>query len=289
MFTIRLTKSFVLVLILIFAIDSYGQKMSPQEIVAKHLDSIGTKEDRAWIKNQVVVGDVQIKIKGSPRGIAGKALILSAGEKNMWGMNLVSNEYPQDRFAYNGKETVVGFARPGAYSDIGRFILSYRELLREGLMGGTLSSSWALFSTETKAPKLFYEGTKKIDGKETLAISYAPKGGSDLNIKMYFDKETYSHVRTEYTRVVAAKMGTSVDTSAGQGESRFRLVEDFSNFQKAGNLMLPAAYKLSYSFYNSSGLQSAQTPNRELELRFDLVSFSYNDALDANAFNIEAN
>lgn len=132
MFTIRLTKTLVLAVMLVFAVNSYAQKMSAEDILAKHLESIGTKENRAQIKNQLVVGDVQIKIAGNTSIIAGKALIISAGEKNMWGMNLASNEYPQDRFAYNGKDTAVGFARPGAYSDIGRFILSYREMLREG-------------------------------------------------------------------------------------------------------------------------------------------------------------
>jgi hypothetical protein len=286
MFTIRSTKALVLALILTFAINSYAQKMSPEEILAKHLDSIGTKESREQIKNQLVLGNVQIKIRGSASDAAGKAVIISAGEKNMWGMNLDSNEYPQDRFGYNGKETKVGFARPGAYSDLGRFILSYRELLREGLMGGTLSSSWSLLNTQVKSPKLSYEGTKKIDGKETVVLGYSPKGGSDLSIKMYFDKQNYQHIRTEYSRVIAARIGTSVDNSASQGESRYRLVENFSNFQKAGKLTIPGSYKISYSYYNS-GVQVANNPNRELELKFELTGFSFNDPLEATAFELD--
>jgi hypothetical protein len=286
MFTIRSTKALVLALILTFAINSYAQKMSPEEILAKHLDSIGTKESREQIKNQLVLGNVQIKIRGGASDAAGKAVIISAGEKNMWGMNLDSNEYPQDRFGYNGKETKVGFARPGAYSDLGRFILSYRELLREGLMGGTLSSSWSLLNTQVKSPKLSYEGTKKIDGKETVVLGYSPKGGSDLSIKMYFDKQNYQHIRTEYSRVIAARIGTSVDNSASQGESRYRLVENFSNFQKAGKLTIPGSYKISYSYYNS-GVQVANNPNRELELKFELTGFSFNDPLEATAFELD--
>jgi hypothetical protein len=87
---------------------------------------------------------------------------------------------------------------------------------------------------------------------------------------------------------MAAMMGGTVDTSAGRGESRYRLIEDFSDFQKAGSLTLPKTYKISYSFYNSSVAQLARTPNRELELEFNTVTFSYNNPLEAGAFDVSA-
>ncbi len=129
-------------------------------------------------------------------------------------MNLTSNDYPQDRFGYDGKDVNVGYARPGTRSLLASFIYSYKELLKEGLLGGSLTSSWALTNTANKNPKVSYEGTKKIDGKDTLVLSYSPKKGSDLNIKMYFDKENFHHLRTEYNRVFASKQGTTVDNSA---------------------------------------------------------------------------
>ena len=83
MFTIRLTRCLVLALILTFAIDSYAQKMAPEEIIAKHLDSMGTKEKRAEIKNQLILGDVRYNLKGSTAVLNGKGIILSSGEKNL--------------------------------------------------------------------------------------------------------------------------------------------------------------------------------------------------------------
>lgn len=264
-----------------------AQKMTAEEVVSKHLESIGEK--RAEIKNQIIVSDVRVIQKGNTQAINGKALILSSGEKNLWAMNLSSNDYPQDRFGFNGKNTKVGYVIPAARSVIGDFIYSYKELLNQGLLGGTLSNSWALLKTDAKSFKLSYEGTKKIDGKETHVISYNPKGGSDLSINMYFDKQSFQHLRTEYNRVISARPGSSIDNSAGQGVDRYRLTEDFSEYKKMGNLMLPGKYKISYSYYNNSSIQTQQKRSREMEWNFDIKTYSYNQPLDENSFNIEAN
>ena len=261
-----------------------AQKLTAEEVVSKHLESIGAK--RAEIKNQLILTDVSVSQKGSTQGIVGKAIILSSGERNLWGMNLNSNDYPQDRFGFNGKDTKIGFARPAARSIIGDFIYSYNELLSQGLLGGTLSNSWALLK-DTKNFKLSYEGTKKIDEKETHVVSFIPRNGSDLSIKMYFDKQNFQHLRTEYNRVISATQGASVDSSAGQGEDRYRLVEDFSNYKNMGGLILPSKYKISYSYSSSASVRSQQKRNREMEWNFEVINFSFNQQLDENSFNIE--
>lgn len=265
-----------------------AQKLSAEEIVAKHLDSIGKSEKRAEIKNRFLFADVKLIVKGTVNPIQGKAVVLSANEKNLWGMNLSSNDYPQDRFAFDGKRVNVGYSRPGVRSVLGGFILSYDELLEEGLLGGTLTSSWALLAENERNGKLDYEGTKKIDGKETYVLSYSPKGGSDLSIKMYFDQKNFRHVRTEYNRVIAARQGSSIDNSASQTADTYRLVEDFSNFENFKGLTLPKTYKISYSFNGSVSPRSAQNITRELEWTFTVTNLSYNQELPADAFDINA-
>jgi hypothetical protein len=269
-----------------FIINVKAQKITAEEVVLKHLDSIGTKENRAAVKNQLIFNNVEFKLKGSTNVINGKGLILSSGEKNLWGMNLNSNDYPQDQFGYNGKDTKVAFSRPGARSIIGDFILSYDDLLKKGLLGGTLSASWALLNIDANKSKVSYEGTKTIDGKDTHILSFSPKGGSDLSIKMYFDKQTYQHLRTEYNRVIAARQGSTVDNSAGQGEDRYRLVEDFSNFTKMGNLTLPGVYKLFYAYSSNASIRLSKNSNREAEWIFKVTNYSFNQALDENSFEI---
>lgn len=258
------------------------EKLKPEEIISKHLDAIGSKEKRAENKNRVILSEVRMRGKTATASavVYGKAVFFSAGEKNLWGMKLNSKNYPTDTFSFNGKDTKVAYVRPAVRSVLGEFIHSYKELLKEGLFGGALSTSWALLNNGLNRAKVTYEGTKNINGKETLVISYLLKAGSDLSIKMYFDKQTYRHMRTEYNRAISASQGPGVDFSAGQPAYRYQLVEDFSDFQDMGGLTLPGSYKLSYSFSTGATLQS-------IDFNFKVTNFSYNQQIDENSFNIE--
>lgn len=288
-YSLRLTAFLFFCLSAFFVISVNAQKPSVDGVIAKHLDSIASKEKRSAVKNQMILTDLHFKHKGNTNNITGKALFLSEGEKTLWGMNLSSNDYPQDYFGYNGQETKVAFTRPGVRSIIGDFIFSHRELLKDGLLGGSLSSAWTLLNNDSKKSKLSYEGTKTIDGIETHVLSYVPKGGSDLSIKMYFDKENYRHIRTEYNQSIGATQGTNIDNSAGQGVDRYRLVEDFSKFTKMGDLTLPSVYKLSYSYSSSSAIRTSQKANREVEWTFNVVNFSFNQKLEDNSFDVKMN
>jgi len=214
----------------------------------------------------------------------GKGVILSSGDKNLWGFNLNSNNYPQDRFGFDGKETQAGYIRPGTRSALGGFILSYKELLREGLLGGTLLSSWTLLDQNARKAKVRYDGTKNIDSREVHVLDFSPRGGSDLNIKMYFDAENFRHLRTEYSRTISARQGASVDSSSSQSPTYYRLTENFSDFQTVNGLTIPKTYKINYSFTGASVL----TANRQLEWSFNVVNISTNQELGPESFNIEA-
>ncbi len=267
-----------------FSVSALAQKMNAEEVVAKHLESIGSKEKRAAVKNQFILSDIQFKIKGTPGTTLGKGIFLSEGDKNLFGFNLNSNDYPQERFGFDGKETRVGFSRPGVRSALGGFILTYKYLLKEGLLGGTLLSSWSLLNTDARKAKITYEGTKKIDGQEAHLLEYQLKNGSDLVIKMYFDEKNFRHLRTEYSRVIAARQGQSVDSSAGQTSEYYKLTETFSDFQSVNGLTIPKTYKIFYSFTGSSAVR----PNREMEWTFSVTNFSLNQQLDRNSFDIDA-
>lgn len=272
---------------LLLTTTSAAQKIAPEEIVAKHLDSIGTKEKRDAVKNQLIFIDVALKRKGATSTLVGKGLILSATDKNLWGMNFNSIDLPQDKFGFNGKDTKVAPAGAGGgRSIIGDFLYSYPELLREGLLGGTLSASWALSDVTAKKSKLSYEGSKTIDGTDTHVLSFSPRGGSDISIKMYFDKKKYRHVRTEYNRVIAARPGNNVDGSAGQGEDRYRVVEDFSDYMKMGDLVLPSKYKLFYSYSSGAAIRVQSKDNREFEWQFAVTNFSFNQQIDEKSFDV---
>src|SRR5204862_4561695 len=103
-----------------------------------------------------------------------------------------------------------------------------------GLLGGTLSSAWPLLNATDPKVKLSYAGTKKINGVQAVEITFMPKSGSDLQFSMFFDQESYRHIRTEYTRLISAGLGANMDASGSQRSTRYHMTEDISDFSKEG-------------------------------------------------------
>lgn len=277
----KLPALLALFLLTLFASSAFAQKMKAEDVLAKHLDSIGTAETRSSIKSFIAVGDTEVKfISQKEQPLQGRVVLASASEKNFLGMNLNAVNYPQERFSYDGKKAKVSFVRAAERSILGNFILSNGIILEEGLLGGTLSTSWALLDMTNKKARISFDGTKKIDGKEVYSLGYSIKTG-DLDITMYFDKETFRHVRTEYKRTSSASIGRNIDESARLNESRLKVVEDFSEFKEKKGLTLPHKYRLLYSI-------SGQNGTTEIEWKFNLTEFAFNQNLDPKTFDAEA-
>lgn len=173
---------FVSVVIFLSVSATSAQKMKVEDIVAKHLDSIGTSEARAAVKTQVAVGDAQVKlISNITTPVVGRLVMASAGEKNFWGTRLNALDYQSENLSYDGNKVKVGYTRLGNRSTLGSFVLSNNSLLERGLLGGTLSNSWAMLNLADGKAKISYSGTKKINGKDAYVLDYLPKGGSDID------------------------------------------------------------------------------------------------------------
>ncbi|HEY0429177.1 MAG TPA: hypothetical protein VGC76_15460 [Pyrinomonadaceae bacterium] len=277
----KLSTLFVLSLLLCaFAVSA--QKMKPEDILSKHLESIGTSAARAAVKSQIAVGDITVQyITRKNQTAQGRAVFASSGAKNFFGMNLNAADYTMDRFSFDGSKSKASYVRAGTRSVLGNFLLSNDVILKESLLGGTLATSWALFDVESRKAKLSFDGTKKINGKETYVLSYSPKAG-DVSIKLYFDKETFRHVRTEYKRTFSAAIGLTPNDSAKYDEGRLTVTEDFSDFKKEKDLTLPHGYRLNYSIIGQNG-------TNEIEWKVNLTEFAFNQTLDEKTFDAEAN
>jgi hypothetical protein len=263
----------------VFALAPFanGQKLTAEEIISKHLDSIGTAENRSSLKTLIAVGEVRMDyITQKNQPAVGRILVASEGAKLFLGMKLNASDYPQETFIFDGDKSSVGLVRNGKRSPLGSFVQSNGVLLSHGLFSGTLGSSWALLNTGTNKAKISTSGTKKINGQEAYALSYNPKGGSDVNITMYFDKETFRHIRTEYTRTSSASMGRTPDESARQNETKLKVTEDFSDFKEFKGLTLPSKYKILYSTTGSN--------TTEIQWVSEFTEFSVNEKLDAQTF-----
>ena len=259
----------------------FAQKMKAEDVLAKHLESIGTAEVRAKNTSRVVVGEAEVTFI-SPKNLPanGRIVMASSGEKNFWGLNLNAVDYPFEKFSYDGKKVKVAYVRTGQRSLLGNFILTHDLLMEESMLGGTLSTSWVLSNPSDKKLKLSFDGTKKIDGKETYVLSYSPKG--DVSVLFYFDKETFRHVRTQYSRIFSASAGRTPDESSRQNETRLKVTENFSDYKEESGLTLPHKYGLQYSI---SGARGAT----EIEWNFVINGFLFNQPIEEATFDAEAN
>jgi hypothetical protein len=257
------------------------EKMTVEKLVASHLESIGTAEKRAAVKTRIILGTVVATFKSGTGKIQGKSVMASQDNKSLIGMAFNSTVYPKDNVGFDGSNVNVSWLRPGARTLLGEFLLSHNVIVKEGVFGGTLSSAWALLDLPVRKPSMRYDGVKKINKQELHKIDYIPRGGSDLEISLFFDKENFRHVRTEYQQVISAQMGSRPELSAQQRETRYKMVEEYSDFKTEGGLTLPHSYKLRLTVSSpSNSLQS------DWELAF--AQFIFNDPIDPKSYNVAA-
>lgn len=258
-------------------------KLTAEEVVARHLKSIGTPEDLAAVKTRIAAGTSLFTVRSPGSGQnSGLSIVFSEGNKSVIAMTFANPSYPHEKFGFDGENLVISYVKPGLRSTLGDFIFRRTAIFRDGLVGGTLSTAWPLLNWNNDKGKLEYGGTKKIDGRETYVLRYMPRKGSDLKISLYFDSETFQHVRSEYAQTVSAQMGATPDADkSGQRELHYELEEHFSDFKQVGKLTLPHTYKIKLMMERSNNTYLA-----DWELVFS--KFSFNQPLEAGWFDVNA-
>ena len=258
-----------------------AEKIKAEEIVARHLESLGPAEARASAR--VLAGTSQVIFRTTPAGQAiGRAVLASDGLKSLLGMSFPSPIYPREQLGFNGNSFVAAFVTPGVRSVLGNFLMTHDLIFKQGLMGGALSTAWPLLDPATRSAQLEYLGTRKVDDLMVHELRYLPRGGSDLKIKLRFEQETFRHWQTEYERVIPAPTGTREYGNVQQRETRYHMIEEFSLFKKEGELVLPHIYKIKLSVDTQDGTFLA-------EWVIKLTQFEFNQKIDPSAFSIGAN
>ncbi|HEX8474065.1 MAG TPA: hypothetical protein VF666_08545 [Pyrinomonadaceae bacterium] len=259
-----------------------GEKLKPEEVVSKHLDSIGAKEARDSVTSRVIVGTCKYSYRA--RGVGqttGRVVLASEGEKSLIGMEFPEADYPHERLGFDGRKFSTGYIRPGTRTVFGDFLYGHSDVFREGLIGGTLNQAWPLANLAARNAKLEYAGGGKVNGKEVHVLRYLPKKGSDFQIKLYFDAATFQHVRSEYEQVISAGLGRTDKDSAGQRASSYKIVEDFSDHRKEGGLVLPHTYKIRF-------LADDRASAREMDWVIDFAQYGFNGQIPAGSFDVES-
>jgi outer membrane lipoprotein-sorting protein len=265
-------------------------KLSAEEIIAKHLDSIGSKAKRDEVKNRMIVGVSNFAVLRTPSNMAGQAVLASEANKTLLGINFGSPAYPFEKIIFNGDKASIAFVTPGNRSALGTFLLVNKVIITEGLLGGTLQSAWSLQDLKGRKAKVENAGTKKIDGRECYVLNYFPNGGSNLTVKLFFDAENFQHLRTEYRQYIGAQQGAAssrtgideaINNSAKQQETRHTLIEEYSAYKPESGLVLPHTYKLYLSLEETRG-------TKEFEWKFEFSQFVFNQKFDPKSFEAES-
>jgi hypothetical protein len=261
---------------------SNNDELTLADVIAKHLDSIGTGEARAAIKSRVIVGTVVAVFRIGGTGQAqGSAVLASEGNSSLVGVAFDIPDYPHEKMGFDGKKLTVADVTPGVRSTLGKFFMAHEMPFKEGLLEGTLSAAWPLLDMSSRKASLKYEGSKKLDGRKVYVLRYEAKNDSGLKTKLYFDAETFRHVRTEYEQRIVQQMANQPGVTQQQGDSITKLMEEFSDFKTENGLTLPHTYKLQLSIeaLNRRALQ---------DWTFALSQFVFNKSIDQKQFDVTA-
>jgi hypothetical protein len=263
-----------------FTASSRAGNPTVQEVISRHLDSIGSADARAAARSRLILGTALVTFRIGGTGQAdGRAVLASQGNMSLIGITLDVPEYPRENLGFDGKTLTVADLKPGVRSTLGKFFMSHEMPFREGLLAGTLSSAWPLLNISSMKASVKFDGTKKINERQVYVLRYEPKNDSGLKTKLYFDAETFRHVRTEYEQRQVQQMVTQPGVTQQQGDSITRLVEEFSDFKTEAGLTLPHSYKLQLSIeaLNRRALQ---------DWAFTLSQFSFDKTLDQKQFDV---
>ena len=255
--------------------------MTPKDLIAKHIRSIGKPEEVAKIKSRGISGKAAVEFVVGAKGMLSDGQFLCVSDGRNLGMRMVFKDvnYPGEYFAYNGKETSVGYITPGQRSPVGDFVFRYNAFVKEGLLGGVLSTAWPLLKPYEEQLEMQYKQEKIGDISYHVLEYGTSKVFGDVKVKLYFDPKTFRHVRTEYRvrhkNEMSALPGItdsrqqSVNQSPSgrpndrqptgtimqnQADSIYVLTEKFDNFGNVNGLVLPQDYYLDYSVEGQSAI-----------------------------------
>jgi hypothetical protein len=258
-----------------------NKKLTPEELIAYHVASIGSAEARAAARSRVAKGDVEmiIRVGGAGNGTGGGTLA-STGSKFRMGLRFRSINYPGEDMAFDGAKAIIPPLPNVGYSRLGSFLRMRDAPLKEGLLGGVLSTGWPLLRLEELNPRLEYRGLKKINGHEMHELSYRPrKGESDLKIALYFDSATSRHMRTLYSLKIEPRIGTRESPNQNP-EAYFSVTEEFDDFRAVDGLMLPHKYRLQVSVQDTS-------KSVIYDYNLAITSISHKEAIDDRIFTFK--
>jgi hypothetical protein len=277
-------------------------KLTAEQVLQHHIDAVGSPAALAEAKSRVVVGTAFYRILTNGFGeFPGKAVMASSENKFHTLLKTDAQGYHGERFiSAGGSKTSVAAAYSSFdRSHFGDFLQRENVPLQDGLLGGVLTTAWPLTGVNYSKETFEYEGLKTFDGVELHVVSYKPKHKTGLKITLFFELQTFRHVRSVYSETEGTNLatipvrnrsgrGSRVATSIDNPEVRtgrqrptvWTIEENFGNFTTVDGLTLPLHYDLRFQ----EQLQGDVTNTIEWEVR--VTSVQNNIPVDAKNFDI---
>ena len=263
------------------AAASAGQDLKPEEILEKHIAALGGRAKLAAVKNRIVAGASSFESKLPSRRAEGKALISSDDENLMFIASFASREYPIEKIGFFKNDVSLPWVTAGTRSPLGAYLADHKKVLSDGLFTGAISSNWALLNLERRSAKLNFDGIKKVDGRKVFVLDYLSKGigSQEFSIRLFFDAETFHHIRTEYRHEISAG-ADPFGTLGRQAGVRIALTEMFGDFRTVEGLTFPYRYRAAYRTESNSGTY-------EYEWGVVIGAYNLNQNLAADFFKFQ--
>lgn len=271
----RIVIRYIVPLIMLSVSTFAAEKLKPEELIAKHLDSIGSQEERSKSTVREVVGTVHMAfLTGGSGSLEGTLRLDSTGQKNSTRMTFSNTNYQKEAFVFDGTKVSIGHIHPGARSRLGALLDSQSQIVKEGLLAGVLSTAWPLYDTQKYHGKISSDGVKKIDGRELYQLSYNPKKG-DMSVKLFFEPGTFRHVMTVYSLVRPPSMVAGGElANAHQTAAHIVLEEHFEDFKTTNGFTLPTKWWIRLSSEGDvNGPTGVTSATSVMEWRMDLQDF----------------
>ena len=193
-----------------------GAEMKTEDVVARHLVSIGTAEVRSAAKSRIVQGTSRFKmLVGGGGELQGTSALVSEGRKAVVMIKLANTDYRGEQFVTDGdKVSVAATTSNHRRSSFGEFVHSQDQIVRQGLIGGALTTAWALSHLDENKATLSFDGEKKADGRPAYQLTYHSRKNDDITVHLYFDSESYRHVMTTYAITLASGLAPNAGAGA---------------------------------------------------------------------------
>jgi hypothetical protein len=260
-----------------------GQEKKPgvPELLSRHLEAVGSASARQAIKSRFAAGTVKFVGRiGTTANLEGSIGFVSLLPKTRYSIKFPTTDYPGEQMSFDGKNVEVGSLPAGKRSALSLFIQQQDLVLRDGLMGGVLSTAWPLMRDPIPA-RLEFKGARKVAGRLLNVVLYRQqKGSPDLKVTLFFDTETFRHVRSEYEFRISPRLGIGPNQSNVFQESIYLLSEEFDDFRPVDGLTLPHQYKIQLSVQASASAVL-------MDWHLSLAQMVHNQPVEDNVFSLK--